>query len=218
MLPKKLIVFDSKDKEDHEKWDQERKRDIMSFPCPFRAILMGPPSCGKSSFTKNIILHAKPAFERIILVHYLNGITEEYDGLGVEEMDELPTQDDISMNPVKTLVILEDLTLNKNDENLNRLFGVISTHMNTSVICTTQDCFQLPTIIRRCSNIWTIWKTNDLNSLNQIASRVGLKPHNFNTIFNMFDSPHDNLTIDLTNNTPAKYRINGFNIINKKNN
>ena len=215
-IPKKLIVFDCPDKSDHEVWDESRKKNIMSFPAPFRCILMGSPGSGKSSFAKNIILHAKPEFERIIIVHYLGSMSEEYDDLNIEKFDNLPTVDDISTNQVKTLVILEDLNLNnmKNDESLNRLFGVISTHMNTSIICTTQDCFQIPPIVRRCSNIWVIWKINDLNSLSQIANRVGLQPHNFKKIFDMFKDPHDSLTIDLTNNSPAKYRINGFEVIN----
>ena len=215
-LNKKLAVFHCPDKDGHEYWSTDRKKDIMSFPAPFRAVLMGPPGSGKSSFCKNMIMHAEPAFDRIIVCHYLENSTTEYNNLEGEIFNSLPEKDEIDPNE-KNLVILGDLDFKhmgkEEKEKLSRLFGVLSSHMNTSVILCSQDPYNIPPIVRRCSNIWVLWKLLDLNSFSQTASKCGLKAADFSKIFRTFNNRHDSLCIDLTNGSPAKMRINGYEVI-----
>ena len=65
-LKNKLIVLPNDDKHFHEEPDYE---DLGNFPHPFRMVLSGSPNCGKTNVIYNILLHKKPAFERIIIFH-----------------------------------------------------------------------------------------------------------------------------------------------------
>ena len=79
-----------------------------------------------------------------------------------------------------------------------------------------QDTFNVPPIVRRCSNLWILWKMQDMDSLASTARKTGMKASNFNTIFNeLMMNDHDSLWIDTTSKTPYPLRKNGFTLINK---
>jgi hypothetical protein len=99
-------------------------------------------------------------------------------------------------------------------KNLSRAFGYCSTHKNLSICLTQQDAFEVPAIVRRCANVWFLWATHDLTSLSLVASKAGLKPANLKTIFSTIcTGPKDSFCIDLTDGSPAKFRKNGYQII-----
>ena len=98
---------------------------------------------------------------------------------------------------------------------ISRLFGYASSHCNLSIAITAQDSFNIPVSARRTANIFVIWRQPDLASLSTMARRTGLKTKDFMSIFkNHITEDHDSLTIDLTRNSPAKLRINGYTILN----
>lgn len=225
-LPKKIIPLPNKDKEFHESWDKDR--DLLNFPHPSRIVFMGPPNVGKSTTALNCILRADPPFEEILVVHCDPEYTQEYDCLynfnskgervdGVELLKDIPAPEDFE-GLVKTLVILDDLELKvlSRDQRraLDRLFGFVSTHKNISVYLCSQDPFNVPPIVRRCSNVFVLWKLVDMDSMAMCTRKTGLESGTLKRIFNkLMTEPRDSLWIDLTDNTPAKLRKNGYEII-----
>ncbi len=220
-IPNRIIPIDNPDKTFHEKWNS--RRNLLNFPHPFRAVMLGPPNVGKTTVCKNIIMKAHPQFEEIYVIHCDPSFTQEYDDLGdgCIILEEIPHQDEWEGN-VKTLVILDDLEFKFMDKpqkrNLDRLFGYVSTHKNISVCLCSQDPFNVPPIVRRCANLWVLWKMTDMDALATCARRTNMKSLTFRKIFqNIIVDPHDSLWIDLTDHTPLKLRKNGYTAIKKIN-
>ena len=117
--------------------------------------------------------------------------------------------------------MLDDLEFkqaNKDQKrNLDRLFGFVSTHKDISVILCSQDAFNVPPIVRRCSNLWILWRCPDLDAMATVARKTGMKSNGFNNIFNKLMLKHrDSLWIDQTNESPYPMRKNGYTVIKKK--
>jgi len=218
-LPNKIIPLPNPDKAFHEKWYEGRN--MLNIPHPFRCVCLGPPNVGKTTIVKNLLLRAKPEFEEVVVIHCDGGYTKEYNDLGdsVEMLNEIPAPEDWE-GETKTLVVLDDLEfkgMNKDQKrNLDRLFGYVSTHKNISCILCSQDAFNVPPIVRRCSNLWVLWRCPDLDAMSVCARKTGLRADNFNYIFNKLMLDHkDSLWIDMTDKTPYKMRKNGYTIIEK---
>ena len=219
-LPNKIIAIENPDKTFHEKW--EKGDNPLNLPHPFRLLCMGPPHSGKTLICKNIILRQEPPFERIVVFHGLESYTQEYDDCdaeiyGAEEIPEPGSWD----GQLKTLVILDDIEYSLLDKhlkhNLDRLFGSVSTHMNVSVICCAQNGINIPSGCRRSANVFVIWDMPDLDSMNTLSRKTGLRANEMREIFDRFmEHRHDSLWIDRTINTPYPLRRNGFDLIIKE--
>ena len=219
-LPNKILALPNADKEFHEGW--EKGRNMLNIPHPFRCVCLGPPNCGKGTVVKNILLRAKPEFEEVYVIHCDPGYTKEYDDVGGVMLDKIPPPEQWE-GLVKTLVILDDLEFKgmckEQRRNLDRLFGFVSTHKHISCILCSQDPFNVPPIVRRCSNLWVLWRCPDLDAMATCARKTGMKSDSFNTIFNQFKlDGHNSLWIDMTEKTPYPLRKNGFTMIKKINN
>lgn len=219
-LPNKILALPNPDKEFHESW--YTNRNMLNIPHPFRSVCLGPPNVGKTTIVKNILLRAKPPFEEVFVIHCDSGYTKEYDDIGenVTIMDSIPAPSEWE-GLVKTLVVLDDLEfkgMNKEQRrNLDRLFGYVSTHKNISCILCSQDAFNVPPIVRRCSNLWVLWRMMDLDALACCARKTGMKASNFNTIFNqLMLEPKDSLWLDMTDKSPYPMRKNGYTVITKE--
>jgi len=217
-LPSKILALPNRDKEFHEKW--EIGRNMLNIPHPFRAVCLGPPNVGKSTVAKNILLRASPPFREVVIIHCDAEYTKEYDDLGrVQMLSKIPAPEEWP-GLVKTLVILDDLEFKGMGKiqrrNLDRLFGYVSTHKNISCILCSQDPFNVPTIVRRCANLWVLWRSPDLDSLAACARKTGMTRKAFMAIFKLFTSPRDSLWIDSTSKTPYPLRKNGFHAIHKR--
>ena len=216
-LPNKIIPLPNADKEFHEHW--YKNRNLLNFPHPYRSVILGKPNVGKTTLIKNIIMRQHPPFEEIKVIHCDGNYTQEYNDLECEMLDSIPEPEEWE-GQVKTFVILDDLEyklMNKEQKrSLDRLFGYVSTHKNISVMLTAQDPFNVPPIVRRCSNLFVLWKSNDMDSLSQLSRKSGLKSDELKDIFkHVCNQPRDSLWIDLTSGTPAPLRKNGFEILEK---
>lgn len=212
-LPKELIVIPNADKEHwREKWT--KRRDELNFPASHRIILCGPPGTGKSLTVKNIIARADPTYDEIYLIHCDGNRTREYDDLDVSVLDEIPHPE---WWPVegKKLVILDDIdykSLGKHQmKNLSRLCGYVSSHYNCSLMICQQDAFEIPALVRRCANVFILWKSHDMTSMAGLASKTGLKAQELCGLFEKFcPGKHDSVWIDMTDGSPMPMRINGY--------
>ena len=215
-LPDRIIPICSADKEGWtEKWD--KGRNLLDFPHPWRGIFSGPPSSGKSCTIKNVIIRANPPFEKIIVVHYSPEDSTEWNDVNAEMINVIPSPHDIEVGG-KKLLILEDLDLSSLTKeelgNLNRLYGYASSHKNLSIALTCQNSFDAPVSARRVSNLFILYRQPDMNAMAILATRTGLKSKELLDIFSKYiNHEHGSLWIDLTKNTPAKLRIDGYNII-----
>lgn len=216
-LPNVIIPIPNADKAFHEKWND--KRNPLNVIHPFRCVALGPPNVGKTTVVKNIILRAKPQFEKVFVIHCDPDYTQEYDDVGGEMLSSIPAPDEWD-GDCKTLVVLDDLEfkgMSKHQrQNLDRLFGFVSTHKDISCILCSQDPFNVPPIVRRCSNLWILWKMNDMDAMATCARKTGLTSNSFKSIFNnLMKEPKDSLWIDGTDKSPYPMRKNGFTIIKK---
>ena len=211
-LPETILPIKCKDKGFQERWYEGRS--LLNIPHSFRAIFAGPPSCGKSNFTKNIIIRADPPFEQILITHFSSHDTNEWSDVDCEMLDHIPHSHEISTEG-KKLLIIEDLDLKSLSKpelhNLDRLFGYCSSHKSLSIILTCQDPYNVPPCGRRTANVFVFFKQPDIIALATLAKRTGMKANDLLEIFCKYiHSPHDSLMIDYTNGTPAPLRINGF--------
>ena len=211
-LPKKIVPITCSDKIGwHEKWT--KGRDWLNIPHPFRGVLLGPPNSGKSTLVKNLLIRAKPQFQEVFVIHCDPDFTTEYDDVGAEMLSEIPAPGEWD-GEVKTLVVLDDLEYKGMDKiqarNLNRLLGFVSTHKNISVLLCQQDPFEVPPIVRRCSNLWVLWKMPDVDSVANVSRKAGLKSKDLAHLFDLCTDIHDSIWIDMTTRSPAPLRLNGY--------
>ena len=212
MLPNIIIPIPNPDKTWHESWEEHTG--LLNFPHPFRAVLLGPPNTGKTTTCKNILLRQDPPFERVVVVHCDPEFTHEYDDIDAEMLSDIPAPEEWP-GTEKTLVILDDLEFKhmpkQQARNLDRLFGFVSTHKNISCCVCAQDPFNVPAAVRRCANLWVLWKTVDMDAMATCARRTGMRSDVFKQIFkDLLPGEKDSLWIDLTDHSPMKLRKNGF--------
>lgn len=217
-LPKKLIVFENADKKWHERWTENR--DELNFPHPYRACCIGKPNSGKGVVVKNIVMRAKPPFEEVYLVHPDGEGTSEFDVMEPTLIDYIPAPDQFD-GELKTCVVIDDLDFDGLDveqlSNLNQLFKHVSTHKNVSVILTCHLFHPIPKQVRSCTNLWVLWKSVDGAALGRLAKKVGSNPVKLLGMFNQHvKKQHDSLWIDQTSMSPYPYRVNGFEVIERK--
>lgn len=211
-LPNRIIDIPNPDKLFHEKWF--KNRNMLNIPHPFRCVLLGPPNTGKTLMVKNLLLRANPPFKKVYIIHCDPDFTQEYDDIEGEFLKFIPSPQEWE-GKEKTMIILDDLEFNfmpkDQKRNLDRLFGNVSTHKNISVCLCSQDPFSVPNIVRKCSNLWILWKVSDLDELGVVARRTGFKSSSFKSLFkDIITGPHDSLWIDKTKDSPFPLRKNGF--------
>jgi hypothetical protein len=223
-IPEEMIVLPNPDKQFHEKWKGSPQRSLLNYPHPWRMILAAKPNSGKTTMIENVLMRVQSSpkpFLNMYCIHCDPVCTKEYKRFDVSFHQSLPDLQK-SLFDEKTLFILEDLDYQRMDpeqmSRLERLMGYYSTHKNISVMLTAQDPFQIPVCLRRYANIFFLWKSHDLNMVRSLASRTGLSKNQLEEMFRTnCTKTHDSLCIDLTPDSPAPYRKNGFEIIHPPN-
>lgn len=202
-LEQKLYIFENKDK---IKFKEEKDPyNIANLICPFRCGIYGPPSSGKTSILKNIVLQQRPFFNRIICYH-LDPNTEEYSDIDVEMVDKLPDKDSISPE-IKTLLICEDIPyrdLKKSEKMaLDSYLRYVSSHKGVSIIMTGQDAFSTPPCFRRMINFLIIYRCNEMSSIYTLCRYMGYNKNLIEVIFDrLMKSKYDFLCIDKSGSGP----------------
>ena len=233
---KKIYPFLSTDKGFEEHWNPGR--DPMDLPKPYRVVLSGAPSTGKTRTAKNLILRG--GFKKVFVLHE-DPNTTEYDCCGATILSELPanefwmrgghseesesesdseddSDDDCEKREPMCLVV-DDVcyasTFNKvQSSRLNRACGFISSHFNLSLILSAQDFTELPPIARRCANYFVIWKPTCLDNLNTIGRRVGYSSHQMKDLYNNHVKEYtDSIMFDRSVKSPFPIRKNFYTML-----
>ena len=222
--PRRIVPFVSGDKIGaQEVWTDRRASNIGNIPSPARVLLVGPCSVGKSTLVKNLIIHQKPAYDEVYVVH-LDLTTRDYDDLdatalmndipSLEWFNELPERDE-SGKRIKRAIVLDDLELTSStkerNKNLAILFRYVSSHRFMTIYMAHQSFFDLPPIVKKMANVFVIYRPRARTELSLIENRVGLAKgelaHLFDTVAT---GPRDSLMVDFTIGSPAPLRLNIF--------
>jgi hypothetical protein len=221
MSSNKIIAFHNSDKKKAENWSKiNESGDIANFPCPFRALFLGAPNSGKSNMIKNLIIHQKPRFTDIYVIHQdSDGTTEwndlDYTGL-LNDVPDVEFFNEITEEPdKKILIIIDDLELanapKQRIHNLSVLMRYISSHKNISVCLTSQNFFSVKPDVRKNANLFFVWKPVARNEISLIENRVGLKKGLLSEMLAEFrKSQYDGFCFDFTTDSPAPIRLNLF--------
>ena len=175
-LPDKIIQFKSSDKDHHQQPDMI---DLANCCTPVFCIIAGNVNCGKTSLLKNLLIHKKPPYERIVIYSPLGEATNEYsDDIDCELVDYIPYFDYFDRE-VRNCFIVEDCdtkSLCKDEKyKLGRFFGVYASHNNIDIFVIAQNVYDLLPQIRRLCNICFLFKNHDLESMTSIARKFGMK-------------------------------------------
>jgi len=215
-LPNNIVKIENVDKKFHEKWYDGRG--VCDFPHPFRCVILGRVGLGKSTLAKNIFLRCqsgKHPFQELYIVH---GSTEskewdEFDPTMI--MNDIPEPEDLVKNTKKACIIIDDFEFNNISKraltNLSSIFRFVSSHHNFSIIVCYQSFFDVPSIVKKCANLFVLYRPNDDDELGTIARRVGMKKDIMVKLFDeILPEKRDTLCIDLSEGTPCQYRKNLF--------
>lgn len=224
-LPRRILPLKNVDKTDHEKWDDLHKKNIANFPCPSRICIIGPAGVGKTNLCKNILLNARPLYDRVFLIHPDIEVSKEWDDIEpTDYQQKIPPLEyfsDVidSDSKLKNVIVIDDIefTAKNKDElqNLGLLMRYLSTHRNMTVIFSHQSWFDIPPIVKKMSNVYIIYKPKARTELALIENRCGVDKGLFKHIFNTIAKGYrDNICYDNTENTPAPLRLNLFDILN----
>jgi hypothetical protein len=214
-LPKQLIDIKNADKAWSEKWNKNRAKDIGNFPHPSRIALIGAPSVGKSFIMKHLLMHQRPLFKEVYIIHGDCDVTKEWEDIEpTMMMDEFPPKE-FWDSACKTLCIIDDLEFSNLSKEqvarMNKLFRYVSSHKNVTIYVSHQNFFELPSLVRKLCNCFILWKPRSTTELKIIASRIGLKADTLTDVFEKHCPKYrDSLTVDFNPGTPAVFRKNIF--------
>lgn len=120
----------------------------FSFKWPSRILVLGPTSCGKTTFIKRLLLGNLYLFEtRPPRVRYYHGSwRDKFDSMqkhGVEFFEDVPTHDHLEeWSGDQQGAILDDLmSEGGNDKDILNLFTQYSHHLNVTVFYLCRDMF-----------------------------------------------------------------------------
>ena len=218
---KEIHAIKNQDKRGHEAWDDTRIKNLANFPSPARILLLGPCGVGKSTVIKNLIMQKSPRFEEVYLIHEDAEFTKEYDDLEpTKKLSEVPPLEfwEYEGKHIRRAVICDDLELTSAHKerlkNLAIMFRYASTHKGLTIYFAHQSFFDILGLIKKMANVFILWKPRAYSELSLIENRVGMKKNMLKEIFKTVATGHrDSITVDLTEKSPAKLRLNLFNKI-----
>lgn len=123
-----------------------------------------------------------------------------------------------------TVLILDDIALREwvgysrdNATLINKTLSYYSTHYNISVLMGFQNIYsQALPCCYRFANYHVLFRVRDLKMVGILAPNVGMKTPDLKKLLALCKSSHDCVVLDLSNDSPAPYRINFTNVVEFK--
>lgn len=226
-----LRIFENLDKiHDNEKTTRISNSTMLrGLKQPYRMLIYGKSGSGKTSLIKNIIEQTKP--EIIYLSHAESEESNDYVDVPHINLDLINDDENQSLmarfrqySEVNKLWIIDDYPFFKMSKKdllqFSQALTYISSHTNTSIICSVQDLLLLPPYIRRMFQVCIIFKNNDITAISIIVRKLSsvLNKKEIETCFNnLLKSKHDFVFIDEVRNA-AWSVVNNHMILIKNNN
>ncbi len=212
--PKGLVQMPTNpDKKKHQSY--KPGRNVADFPKPFTLTMCGRPDSGKSFIARHIIACCQSGsdknkkFQEIHVIHGCESTTE-YDDIEVTSIRaDIPSYSEFDPD-IHTLLIFDDTdwtTLSSEDlQKISELTRFGRSHCNISQMYLTQSYFRLPKIIKDMSNVFVLFRPTDLDELNTLGRRCGLKKEVIQGIFkDHLPKWRNSLLVNLIPNSPYMF-------------
>ena len=205
---------------------------FYKFIHPFTSMVSGPSKSGKTYLVREILKNYKILTDinsETLKVIWAYGTWQEIynekisENVNIQYFSGLPNEEDFDYKP--HILIIDDL-MNElgDDKKFSNLFTKFSHHKNISIIFISQNMFhkgkQMRNVSLNCDYYVVMKSPRAKNQLQYLAREIF--PGKTKYLLESYedataDKPHSYLKIDLTQNTPDKYRIS-TNIIPKNKN
>ena len=189
------------------------------FKSPFTMMIAGPSGSGKTYLVRNllsnhdILIQSSKSSMKVIWAYgqWQSLYTEKVANCGIEYLEGLPSQNEISERRPDLIVIDDLMNELANDVKLGNLFTKGSHHMNINVIFITQNLFQQGKQMRNISlscHYLIIMKNLRDRSQIDILGRQMKKFKQLEEAFNdATKGPYGYLLIDLRQDTKENFMI-----------
>ena len=214
-LENKLIFIPNPDKVNLDVNYVEGESNVR-FALPFRLILAGSVSTGKTTLALNIIIQRQlrePRFEQIHIIHGLE-TSREYDAIEPTSIRmNIPHISDFPHDR-RILLVFDDVEFTKlKRQDLRNLCQIVRTasHCGMSLIFVNQVFVSIPKTIRDNANCFVVFKPTDLDSMSTLGRRISLDKKKIKHVFdNICPNWHDSLMVNFTKGAPYRYSRNLF--------
>jgi len=192
--------------------------DKHGLKLPFRMLIVGNSGAGKTQTLLNIVYNMGSTFQNIIVItknkdeplyNYMEDKMGEQGLQILEGIDNAPDLDSLDKEE-QTLIVLDDLVLEKNQSALEEYF-IRARKLNCSLIYISQSYYRVPRIIRQNLNYLVIKQLSSLKDLYRIMSEYSLgveKPQLADMYKSSTASKQDFLLIDMDTDPTNRFRKN----------
>lgn len=210
-MPKKFIL------QSHNPNFKEHKINL-----PFRMLIIGGSGAGKTQTLMNLIRVMNGTFQNIHIItknkdeplyNYLESKVDT--GLSITEgIASAPDLDKFNKKE-QTLIVMDDLVLEKNQKDLEGYF-IRARKLNCSLVYLSQSYFQVPKMIRQNLNYLIIKRLNTLTDLFRIMREysLGVSKEQLTELYqnSIKDNKQDFLFVDLEAEPKDRFRFNFLDI------
>jgi hypothetical protein len=185
---------------------------------PFRMLIIGGSGAGKTQTLMNLIRIMNGTFNNIHIItknrdeplyNFLESKVET--GLSITEgIDSAPNLDDFDKKE-QSLIIMDDLVLEKNQKQLEQYF-IRARKLNCSLVYLSQSYFAVPKVIRMNLNYLIIKRLNTLQDLFRMMREYSLGVSK-DVLVDLYqhsiqDNKQDFLLVDLDSEPKDRFRFN----------
>ena len=215
VMPKKFLL------KTHNPNYKEHKLNL-----PFRMLIIGGSGSGKTQTLMNLIRIMNGTFNNIHIItknkdeplyNYLESKVDT--GLTITEgIDSAPNLDEFDKKE-QTLIVMDDLVLEKNQKQLEQYF-IRARKLNCSLVYLSQSYFAVPKMIRMNLNYVIIKRLNTLQDLFRMMREYSLGVSK-DVLVDLYqhsiqDNKQDFLLIDLDSEPKDRFRFNFLDVYDLK--
>lgn len=192
---------------------------IHGLKIPFRMLIIGNSGAGKTQTLLNIIHNMEGTFNNIFIITknkdepLYNYLEEKLGNKGLvisEGVENAPDLDEDIDKKDQTLIVMDDLVLEKNQSALEEYF-IRARKLNCSLIYISQSYYRVPRIIRQNLNYLIVKQVSSLKDLYRIMVEytLGVEKDALKKLYeNSTREKQDFLLVDLDASLQDRFRKN----------